>query len=81
MEEEFKKLADQIKITNKVFSNDDLLYLYGYYKQATEGNCNIMRPFVFNVKGCAKYDAWYSHKDVSKNTAMKMYINKVKKLL
>ena len=40
-----------------------------------------MRPFVFNVKGCAKYDAWYSHKDVSKNTAMKMYINKVKKLL
>jgi diazepam-binding inhibitor (GABA receptor modulating acyl-CoA-binding protein) len=77
----FEKAASKIKESNLNLDNDTLLTLYGYYKQATEGDCNIEAPSFFDFKGKAKYDAWLQHKGVGQETAMKKYIKKVKSLL
>ena len=39
-------------------SNDQLLDLYAFYKQATEGDVSGSRPGMLDLKGRAKYDAW-----------------------
>jgi carboxylesterase len=61
-------------------SNDQLLDLYAFYKQATEGDVSGSRPGVFDLKGRAKYDAWAGRKGLSKNDAMKRYAALVEKL-
>ena len=60
-------------------SNDNLLKLYSLYKQATEGEVNIEKPEnMFDFKGIAKYNAWEALKGISKEDAMKQYIQAVK---
>lgn len=61
-------------------SNDQLLDLYGLYKQATEGDVAGSRPGMLDLKGRAKYDAWSKHKGASKDEAMKGYVALVGKL-
>ena len=61
-------------------SDEDLLFLYGHYKQATEGNCNKSKPLFINFKECAKWDAWNNLMDLPKEQAMLLYIKKVKEL-
>lgn len=56
-------------------SNDVLLSLYGFYKQATIGNINISRPGMFDIKGKAKWDAWNANKGMSTEVAMQQYIS------
>ncbi|WMJ72835.1 acyl-CoA-binding protein [Cytophagaceae bacterium ABcell3] len=61
--------------------NDNLLRIYSLYKQATEGDVNIDKPSnPFDIKGNAKYAAWESLKGMSKEEAMKEYIDFVNKL-
>jgi acyl-CoA-binding protein len=55
-------------------SNDELLQLYGLYKQATEGDVAGSRPGILDLKGRAKYDAWARRKGTSKDDAMKAYV-------
>jgi diazepam-binding inhibitor (GABA receptor modulating acyl-CoA-binding protein) len=55
-------------------SNDQLLSLYGLYKQATEGDVGGSRPGVLDLKGRAKYDAWARRKGTSKDDAMTGYV-------
>ena len=55
-------------------SNDQLLDLYGLYKQATEGDVSGARPGLLDLKGRAKYDAWAKRKGASKDDAMKKYV-------
>ena len=62
-------------------SNDTLLQLYSLFKQATEGDINIdppSNPFDFVSK--AKFDAWASLKNKSKEEAMQLYIDLIGKL-
>ena len=80
MDEKFKKAAEDIKKISEM-SDDNLLYLYGLYKQATSGDCNITKPSYFDPKGQAKYDAWNSRKGLEKEKAQKKYISKVENLL
>jgi diazepam-binding inhibitor (GABA receptor modulating acyl-CoA-binding protein) len=80
MDEKFKKAAEDVKKLSDV-SDENLLYLYGLYKQVTCGNCNISRPGFFDPKGQAKYDAWNSRKDLEKEKAQKKYISKVESLV
>ena len=58
-------------------SNDDKLYLYKYYKQATIGDINIPQPSWYDFVGKEKYKAWKSVEDTSKDISMKRYIEKV----
>ena len=61
-------------------SNDTLLQLYSFYKQATEGDANGEAPGMFDFVAKAKYDAWLSLKGKSREAAMQEYINLVGKL-
>ena len=61
-------------------SNDTLLQLYSFYKQATEGDANGEAPGMFDFVAKAKYDAWSSLKGKPKEVAMQDYINLVGKL-
>ncbi|MBX9852932.1 MAG: acyl-CoA-binding protein [Cytophagaceae bacterium] len=59
-------------------SNENLLKLYSLYKQATEGDVNIEKPAnMFDFKGIAKHNAWEALKGISKEEAMKRYIQAV----
>ncbi|MEZ4225932.1 MAG: acyl-CoA-binding protein [Polyangiaceae bacterium] len=56
--EEFERAQADVKTLKKVPSNDDLLKLYGLFKQATVGDVAGKRPGMLDPKGRAKYDAW-----------------------
>lgn len=83
IQDKFNEAAAKIKQAgeNLNLSNDDLLTLYGYYKQSTIGDCNTEPPGFFDVRGKAKYDEWYKNKGMSANDAMKRYTKKVSKLI
>ena len=55
-------------------SNDQLLELYAFYKQASEGDVSGSRPGMLDLKGRAKYDAWAKRKGMTKDAAMESYI-------
>ena len=61
-------------------SNENLLKLYGLYKQATEGDVLGDRPGGFDFKAIAKYDSWASLKGKTKEEAMQDYIDLVASL-
>ena len=77
LELKFNNACNLIKIYPKNIDNKDLLYLYGMYKQATVGNCNVEEPSKFNMKQYAKWNAWNMNKDIKKTVAMAFYIGKV----
>ncbi|XP_056630080.1 acyl-CoA-binding domain-containing protein 5 [Diorhabda sublineata] len=58
-------------------SNDLMLRFYGYYKQATNGPCTGSRPAFWDLVGRAKYDAWKSLGDMTKQEAMNKYVNEL----
>ncbi|KAK1884824.1 Acyl-CoA-binding domain containing protein 5A [Dissostichus eleginoides] len=62
-------------------SNDMMLKFYSYYKQATVGACNIPRPGFWDAVGKAKWDAWSSLEDMSKEKAMAGYVDEMKLIL
>lgn len=55
-------------------ANDELLKLYGLYKQATDGDNNEERPGGFDFKAIAKHDAWAEQKGKSTEEAEAEYI-------
>ena len=80
MKEQFEQAVVRSKELTERPSNEDLLRLYGLFKQATSGNVSGERPGGFDFKGAAKYDAWASLKDTSAELAMEQYINLVNRL-
>ncbi|XP_034559890.1 acyl-CoA-binding domain-containing protein 5A-like isoform X2 [Notolabrus celidotus] len=63
-------------------SDDMMLMFYSYYKQATLGPCNIPRPMGFwDSRGKAKWDAWSSLGNMTKDEAMKNYVEDIQLIL
>ncbi|XP_037642174.1 acyl-CoA-binding domain-containing protein 5A-like isoform X3 [Sebastes umbrosus] len=63
-------------------SDDMMLMFYSYYKQATLGPCNIPRPNGFwDTHGKAKWDAWSSLGNMTKEEAMKNYVEDIQLIL
>ncbi|MFX1534899.1 MAG: acyl-CoA-binding protein [Promethearchaeota archaeon] len=56
------------------------LEMYGLYKQALKGDVVGKRPGGMKIRERYKYDAWASRKGMSKEDAMKAYIELVNKL-
>ncbi len=81
LEQKFNTAASDIKNSGLTLDNDTLLTLYGYYKQALEGDCKGDAPGFFDFKGKSKYDAWMQNKGMDKESAMKKYIKKVEKII
>ncbi|KAI9257193.1 acyl CoA binding protein-domain-containing protein [Phascolomyces articulosus] len=57
------------------------LNLYGLYKQAIQGDCNISRPSSKQVGRYAKWKAWERRRGISPVEAQKMYVNVLIELL
>ncbi|MBM4315875.1 MAG: acyl-CoA-binding protein [Deltaproteobacteria bacterium] len=79
-QEQFENAAKEIQQITKRPSNDELLHLYALFKQATEGDVTGSRPGIFDLKGCAKFDAWAKMKGKSKDGCQKEYVNLVETL-
>ncbi|EHB10549.1 Acyl-CoA-binding protein [Heterocephalus glaber] len=60
--------------------DQDMLFIYSHYKQATVGDINTEQPGMLDLKGKAKWNAWNQLKETSKESAMKAYIDKVEEL-
>lgn len=77
----FTEATEKVKTLSEKPDNETLLRLYGLYKQATIGNCNIAQPWAVQFEARAKWDAWHSHLNKPKNIAEKEYVQLVEKLL
>lgn len=62
-------------------SNELMLRFYGYFKQATQGPCKGARPAFWDVVGRAKYDAYKTLGTMSKQEAMKRYVDELHRFL
>jgi acyl-CoA-binding protein len=76
----FTKAADHLrKITNKL-NNNQLLDLYGLFKQGTEGKCNIPKPGWLDGRNRKKWEAWRVHGDMPQEEAKQKYVDLLQKL-
>ncbi len=76
----FEQASKDVKKLSERPSDDDMLSLYALYKQATDGDVSGSKPGMFDFVGRAKFEAWSELKGTDADTAMKRYIDKVKKL-
>jgi diazepam-binding inhibitor (GABA receptor modulating acyl-CoA-binding protein) len=58
-------------------TDSELLKLYGLYKQATVGKCNINEPSKIYVKDHAKWNNWNKLGNMTKVCAMSTYSDTV----
>lgn len=80
LKEQFEQAVGQSKQLTKRPDDDTMLELYGYYKQATEGDAQGPRPGAFEFVARAKYDAWKAREGMSRDVAMKGYVKLVNHL-
>jgi len=74
---EFLNAAKYIKKLKTSPNNDELLELYKYYKQATIGDNNTIKPFSIYFKEISKWNAWNSVKGIDLHTSEVEYIKLV----
>jgi len=80
LKETFEQAVNGVRDLATRPSNENLLKLYGLYKQSTEGDVSSDRPGGFDFKAIAKYDSWASLRGMSKDEAMQAYIDLVDSL-
>jgi diazepam-binding inhibitor (GABA receptor modulating acyl-CoA-binding protein) len=81
MKERFAAAKARVETLSTRPSNEELLDLYGLYKQASEGDVTGSRPGMLDVKGRAKFDAWAKRRGTSKDEAMRKYVSLVDRLV
>jgi diazepam-binding inhibitor (GABA receptor modulating acyl-CoA-binding protein) len=74
---EFLKAAEQVNKLATTPTNDELLTVYGLYKQAILGDVTGERPGFFYFREQKKWDAWDSFKGTEQKKAENNYINLV----
>ncbi len=77
----FEEAATNVKKLTVSPTKEELLDLYGLYKQATVGNNNTAKPSFYDLKGKAKWNAWTDRKDVEQNDAKQQYVDLVTQVL
>ena len=80
LQQQFESAVARSKEFTQRPSNEELLNMYGLFKQASEGDVSGDRPGGFDFKAIAKYDAWAELKGKSKEQAMQDYITLMDKL-
>jgi diazepam-binding inhibitor (GABA receptor modulator, acyl-CoA-binding protein) len=80
LEQDFAAAQDRVKQLPRRPSNDQLLALYGLYKQSTEGDVSGKRPGMLDMVGRAKYDSWASRRGTDRAAAMQAYVELVASL-
>lgn len=80
LQTQFETAAQEAQALPKKPSNENLLLLYSYYKQATVGDVSGKRPGFTDMIGRAKYDAWANLTGTSQNDARRAYVDLVARL-
>ncbi|KAK7158837.1 hypothetical protein R3I94_005239 [Phoxinus phoxinus] len=62
-------------------SDEMLVMLYSYYKQATAGPCNTLKPNSWDPIGKAKWEAWKALGNISKDQAMMEYVQEIQLII
>ncbi|KAG5874210.1 hypothetical protein JTB14_001063 [Gonioctena quinquepunctata] len=81
LDERFQEAAEKVKNLKSKPSDQDLLEIYGLFKQGSIGDVNTARPGMLDLKGKAKWDAWNGRKGTSQDEAKEQYIKKVQSLI
>lgn len=77
LESVFNEAAERVKQLPEA-TNEDKLELYSLFKQSNTGDCATERPGgLFNMQAKAKWDAHNGKRGMSKEDAMKAYVDKV----
>ena len=80
----FEQAAQAIKDSAKQdvkMKDEELLQIYGLYKQGTVGDNNTAQPGMLDFKGKGKWNAWNGLKGKSKEEAQAEYIAVARTLL
>jgi acyl-CoA-binding protein len=84
LEDEFKAAVEKVRTAPATGplnpSNELKLKMYALYRQANDGDVQGKRPGLLDLIGRAKWDAWSGVKGLSKENAMKGYIDEIRKL-
>lgn len=73
----FNNATEHVKRNTSKLNSNQLLQLYGLYKQATEGKCDTPKPGWFNTLSRKKWEAWQDIGDMSCDKAKEKYITLV----
>lgn len=79
--QEFLTATETVKKLTQTPNNDELKKLYGLYKQAVNGDCNIEKPSMLAFKEKAKWDSWVLNKGMNKYDSEVNYITYVNQLI
>jgi diazepam-binding inhibitor (GABA receptor modulator, acyl-CoA-binding protein) len=79
--EQFEQASKDVHTLKERPGNDTLLNLYSLHKQASVGDVNGEEPGMFDFIAKAKYNAWATKKGLTKEEAMKQYVDLVQSLL
>ncbi|XP_066900790.1 acyl-CoA-binding protein homolog [Halyomorpha halys] len=81
-EQRFQQAAEKVKSgLSKRPSDNELLDLYGLFKQATVGDVDTPKPGALDLKGKYKWESWEKNKGMTKEQAMEKYISLVEELV
>lgn len=80
IEKTFEQCAEDVMKLKSEPTNDEMLDVYAYYKQATIGDCNTTCPPFYDLKGAAKWNKWNSKKGLSSPLAKEAYVKLVERL-
>lgn len=78
---EFLVAVDYVQKLKTTPSKEEMLHLYKYYKQATEGDNNRDKPGLLDFKGSEKWKAWDSVRGTSTHNSEIEYIKFVNQLI
>lgn len=80
LESTFDSAAKYLQELAATLSSEKLLFFYARYKQVNDGPCNTSKPGFFDFKGKQKWEAWKSLQDMTKDNAMKEYIDGINEI-
>lgn len=81
VEDQFEEAQIKLKSLTERPSNQELLSIYGLFKQATEGDNTTKKPGMFDMKGQFKWQAWKDLEGTSIQDACQKYVDLVDELL
>lgn len=80
LQKQFDAAAADSKNLEERPDNDTLLRIYALYKQGAVGDAQGSRPGFTDLIGRAKYDAWAKVKGISREDAMRQYVDLINSL-
>lgn len=81
MDQEFEQALKDVETLTAKPTNEELLLLYGLYKQVTVGNNTGNKPFAIDITRRAKWEAWNQQINRSKEECQRDYVNLVNSLI